>query len=75
MRQRNSYTNTFKTQVVRECLQRSASVASIALTHGINANVVRKRIPQYRDTDSRNLPAFTAVLLATKITFRGGLLS
>ncbi|MDH4559550.1 hypothetical protein E8F06_00860 [Pseudomonas sp. BN411] len=42
MRQRNSYPKPFKAQVVQECLQPGASVASVALNHGINANVVRK---------------------------------
>ena len=42
MRQRTSYPKHFKTQVVQECLQPGASVASVAMNHGINANVVRK---------------------------------
>ena len=31
-----------KAQVLRECAQPGASVASIAMSHGINANVVHK---------------------------------
>ncbi|MEJ8664122.1 hypothetical protein [Pseudomonas sp. LP23] len=40
------------------------SIASIALRHGINANLVRKWIPLYRDRQPDALPAF--VLLTMK---------
>ena len=43
MRQRKSYPKSFKIQVVQECEQPDVSVAAIAMRHGINANVVRKR--------------------------------
>ncbi|QUP67397.1 transposase [Pseudomonas syringae Cit 7] len=42
MRQRTSYPKPFKAQVVQECLQPGVSMASVALRHGINANLVRK---------------------------------
>jgi transposase len=42
MRQRSSYPKPFKAQAVQECLQPGASVSSVALSHGINANVIRK---------------------------------
>ncbi|AOE85928.1 IS66-like element accessory protein TnpA [Pseudomonas sp. TCU-HL1] len=58
MRQRNSYPKPFKAQVVQECLQPGTSVASVALSHGINANVVRKWLPLYRDQPTTTLPAF-----------------
>lgn len=61
MRQRNSYPKPFKSQVVQECLQPGASVASVALIHGINANVVRKWLPLYRDQPATTLPAFIAL--------------
>ena len=62
MRQRNSYPKPFKSQVIQECLQSGASVASIALSHGINANVVRKWIRQFRDADSASIvPAFISL--------------
>ena len=37
---RRSYSTPFKTQVVGECRAPGASVAKVALSHGINANVV-----------------------------------
>ncbi|EPJ76912.1 putative transposase [Pseudomonas sp. CFII64] len=56
-RQRSSYSKSFKTRVVQECLQPGISIASVALRHGINANLVRKWIPVYRDHQVRALPA------------------
>ncbi|MEF9672469.1 transposase [Pseudomonas sp. PCH446] len=50
--------NPFKAQVVQECLQPGVSMASVALRHGINANLVRKWIPAYRDRQAPALPAF-----------------
>ncbi|MGH8388408.1 MAG: transposase [Pseudomonas sp.] len=57
MRQRTSYPKPFKAQVVQECLQPGVSMASVALRHGINANLVRKWIPAYRDCQEPALPA------------------
>jgi len=42
MRQRSSYPKPFKAQVVQECLQPGATISSVAIHHGINANVIRK---------------------------------
>ena len=58
MRQRSSYPKPFKAQIVRECLQPGASVSSVAINHGINANVIRKWLPIYRDKPAVSLPAF-----------------
>ncbi|MBD8239806.1 transposase [Pseudomonas fluorescens] len=58
MRQRTSYPKPFKAQVVQECLQPGVSIASVALRHGINANLVRKWIPAYGDRQAPTLPAF-----------------
>lgn len=59
MRQRSSYPKPFKAQVVQECLQPGAAVSSVAINHGINANVIRKWLPLYRDQPATaSLPAF-----------------
>ena len=39
-------------------------MASVALRHGINANLVRKWIPTYRDRQSPALPPFVPMQLA-----------
>lgn len=64
MRQRKSYPKSFKTQVVQECEQPGVSVAAIAMSHGINANVVRRWIPLYRDQQAVALPAFIPLKVA-----------
>jgi len=58
MRERKSYPKSFKIQVVQECEQPGVSVAAIEMTHGINANVVRRWIPLYRNPQAVTLPAF-----------------
>ncbi|WP_332526082.1 IS66-like element accessory protein TnpA [Pseudomonas sp.] len=64
MRQRTSYPKPFKAQIVQECLQPGVSMASVARRHGVNANLVRKWIPAYRDPQAPTLPAFVPMKLA-----------
>jgi transposase-like protein len=66
MRQRSSYPKPFKAQVVQECLQPGATVSSVAISHGINANVIRKWLPLYRDNPTTSLPAFVPLKAAPK---------
>lgn len=44
---RRHYSKDFKTEVVRQCRQPGASVAGIALGHGINANIVHRWMRQH----------------------------
>ena len=66
MRQRTSYPKAFKTQIVQECLQPGISIASVAVRHGINVNLVRKWIPAYRDILVSALPAFVPMKLESQ---------
>ncbi|MNG16737.1 Transposase [compost metagenome] len=66
MRQRSSYPKPFKAQVVQECLQPGATVSSVAINHGINANVIRKWLPIYRDQPPAALPAFVPLKVTPK---------
>jgi transposase len=61
MRQRSSYPKSFKAQVVHECLQPGATISGVAISHSINANVIRKWMPLYRDQPPAMLPAFIPV--------------
>jgi len=45
---RRTYSREYKLEVVQECSARGASVAAIALSHRINANLVRRWIVQHR---------------------------
>jgi transposase-like protein len=66
MRQRSSYPKPFKAQVVQECLQPGASLSSVAISHGINANVIRKWLPLFRDQPPAVLPAFVPLRASPK---------
>ncbi|MEB0223799.1 IS66-like element accessory protein TnpA [Pseudomonas sp. 10S4] len=66
MRQRSSYPKPFKAQVVQECLQPGATLSSVAISHGINANVIRKWLPLYRDQLPVALPAFVPLKATPK---------
>jgi transposase len=45
VRKRRTYSKQFKAEVATQCLMPGASVSAIALSHGINANVIRKWLP------------------------------
>ncbi|NBB11048.1 transposase [Pseudomonas sp. SLFW] len=67
MRQRSSYPKPFKAQVVQECLQPGATVSSVAISHGINANVIRKWMPLYQGQPATtSLPALVPLKAAPK---------
>jgi len=42
-------------------MQPGATISSVAIHHGINANVIRKWLPTYRDQSPATLPAFVPV--------------
>lgn len=63
MRQRTAYPKPFKVQVVQECLSPDVSIASVALRHGSNANLVRKWMPIYRHRQASALPALVPLKL------------
>ncbi len=62
VRKRRTYDKQFKAEVVARCLLPGASVSAIALSHGINANVIRKWLPRGHSSQAR-----TAVLLPVTI--------
>jgi transposase-like protein len=60
---RRSYSKSFKTQVIQECAQPGASIASVALNHGINANLVHKWIRLQSQASVAKQPAFIPLAL------------
>ncbi|WP_074845070.1 transposase [Pseudomonas marginalis] len=56
----------FKAQVVQECLQPGATMSSVAIHHGIHANVIRKWLPNYRHQSPATLLAFVPVKAAPR---------
>ncbi|WP_189667045.1 IS66-like element accessory protein TnpA [Pseudomonas amygdali] len=55
---RRSYSKSFKTQVTQECAQPGASIASVALSHNLNANLVHKWIRLQSQKSTALQPAF-----------------
>jgi transposase-like protein len=55
---RRSYSKSFKAQVIQECVQPGASIASIALSHNLNANLVHKWIRLQSQKSTALQPAF-----------------
>jgi len=45
VRKRRTYSKQFKADVAAQCVMPGASVSAVALSHGINANVIRKWLP------------------------------
>jgi len=58
------YDSEAKRELIEACLQPGVSVARMALEHGINANLLRKWINQYRDNASSVPPGTPARLSA-----------
>lgn len=55
---RRSYSKSFKAQVIQECAQPGASIASVALSHSLNANLVHKWIRLQAQKCTAMQPAF-----------------
>ncbi len=61
---RRRYSAELKQQILADCAQPGASVASVALSHGINANVVHKwRRLAHGPSMDLQLPTFVPVAL------------
>ncbi|MFC6478886.1 transposase [Pseudomonas asuensis] len=58
---RRSYSKSFKAQVIQECAQPGASIASVALNHRLNANLVHKWIRVQMQNSMALQPAFIPV--------------
>ena len=64
---RRSYTPEYKLDVVRQCSEPGVLVAAIALTHRINANLVRRWIVRHRRARIDSVPKARASLLPVTI--------
>ncbi|NWE77782.1 IS66-like element accessory protein TnpA [Pseudomonas yamanorum] len=58
---RRSYSKSFKAQIIQECAQPGASIASVALGHSLNANLVHKWIRLQVQKSPALPPAFIPV--------------
>ncbi|MFJ2458055.1 transposase [Pseudomonas helleri] len=64
---RRSYSRSFKAQVIQECAQPGTSIASVALSHSLNANLVHKWIRVQVQKSTALQPASSQCLLGQKI--------
>ncbi|WP_440090395.1 transposase [Pseudomonas fragariae (ex Marin et al. 2024)] len=55
---RRSYSMSFKALVIQECALPGASIASVALRHNLNANIVHKWIRLQSQKNTALQPAF-----------------
>ncbi|MCW8277841.1 transposase [Pseudomonas sp. PCH199] len=61
--QRRSYSKSFKAGVIQECSEPGASIASVALGHNLNANLVHKWIRLQSQKTVALQPAFIPLTL------------
>jgi len=71
LKTRRSYPKELKTNIVSECLAGTRSVASIALEHGINANLVHKWIRLSRRSPTPKMVAVTPPVVQESVAARG----
>ncbi|WNC09670.1 IS66-like element accessory protein TnpA [Pseudomonas coleopterorum] len=55
---RRTYSKSFKAQIIQDCAHPGASIASIALSHSLNANLVHKWIRLQAQKSTALQPAF-----------------
>lgn len=56
-RRRRSYSEEFKTEAVAACLQPGMSMAAVALSRGLNANLLRRWVVEAERTGSARVSA------------------
>ena len=61
---RRTYSREYKLEIVQECSVPGVSVAGVALSHCINANLVRRWIVQHRSGRLFPVPAMLPVTLS-----------
>lgn len=72
---RRTYSRDYKLEIVDECSAPGASIAAIALSHGINANVVRRWIVQHRRGVLNPIATAMPAMLPITVTPTGQLAS
>ena len=72
---RRTYSPEYKLEIVEECSTPGASVAAVALSHRINANLVRRWIVQHRSGLLVRLPIATPTMLPVTLSAASALAS
>jgi transposase len=71
VRTRRSYPKELKSSIVSECLAGTRSVASVALEHGINANLVHKWIRHSRKSPTPTMVPVTPPVPRVSVADQG----
>lgn len=66
-RQRRYHSAEFKAQLITLCQQPGASVAGVALAHGVNANLLHRWIRQHAGSLPQSAPPLVPVELAAPV--------
>lgn len=72
-RRRRTYTRQFKAQMVAQCLQEDVSLASLAVEHGMNPNVLHRWVTEHEHyghhclSDDDLAPGITELGIVIKI--------
>lgn len=69
---RRVFTLAHKRSVVEQCLRPGASVAGVAMAHGINANLVRKWIDKHKAARQSHAPTLLPVSIASMAPLPAG---
>lgn len=69
---RRTYTPRFKSELLTACEPPGASIAGLALQHGMNANVLHRRLEDHRQgspllSDEAPAPAFIPIVLTASL--------
>ena len=56
-KRRGRYSNEFKRELVKACEAPGVSTASVALANGVNANLLRRWVSEFRDRSRSRSPA------------------
>lgn len=64
---RRTYSRQYKLEIIQECSAPGVSVAGISLSHGINANLVRRWIVQHRSGRMLLAPSMLPVTLSAPV--------
>ncbi len=71
-RTRRTYSSQFKAELLTACKQPGASIAALAMQHGMNANVLHRWLKEHRQgmpllSDGVSAPAFIPIDLAASL--------
>lgn len=75
-RTRRTYTPQFKSELLTACKQPGASIAALAMQHGMNANVLHRWLKDHRQdtpllSDGAPAPVFIPIDLAASLSVLG----